>query len=136
MDTISKREIIDRVAHKLDIKRTVVKRVVEKFLDEIVEQLCRDNRVEFRHFGVFKCKHRAARLGHNPRTLERVTVPSQRIVKFKVALHVKSRLAAAVQVKSATSGSGKVGPPRDGSRDGTTRAADGQQATPAKPTKV
>ena len=92
MATITKKELIDRIAEKTGNKRIVVKRVVQGFLDDIVEELGRDNRLEFRDFGVFESKRRAARVAQNPKTLERVEVPPKRTVKFKVGRLMKMRL--------------------------------------------
>lgn len=92
MATITKKELIDRIAEKTGNKRVVVKRVVQAFLDDIVSELGRGNRLEFRDFGVFESKHRAARVAQNPKTLERVEVPPKRTVKFKVGRLMKVRL--------------------------------------------
>ena len=94
MQTITKKELIDRIAEKSTYKRVVVKRIVQSFLDEIIDELGRGNRLEFRDFGVFESKQRAARTAQNPKTLERVSVPSKRTVKFKVGRMMKIRLAS------------------------------------------
>ena len=94
MATITKKELIDRIADRTDEKRVVVKRVVQLFLDEIMEELGDGNRLEFRDFGVFESKLRAARTAQNPKTLERVEVPSKRTVRFKIGRLMKERLAA------------------------------------------
>jgi integration host factor subunit beta len=75
MATITKKELIDRIAEKTDTKRVLVKRVVQQFLDEIVAELGKSNRLEFRDFGVFETKMRKARKAQNPKTLEPVEVP-------------------------------------------------------------
>ena len=93
MATITKKELIDRIADKTNNKRVVVKRIVQAFLDDIVDELGHDNRLEFRDFGVFECKRRAKRVAQNPKTLERVNVPAKRTVKFKVGRLMKHRLA-------------------------------------------
>lgn len=93
MQTITKKELIDRIADKCSEKRVVVKRIVQCFLDEIIEELGQGNRLEFRDFGVFESKVRAARTAQNPKTLERVSVPSKRTVKFKVGRLMKMRLS-------------------------------------------
>lgn len=95
METITKKELIDRIAEKCQIKRVTVKRILQTFLDEIVDELGRGNRLEFRDFGVFESKMRAARIAQNPKTLERVAVPSKRTVKFKVGRLMKARLIEA-----------------------------------------
>jgi len=92
MATITKKELIDRIAEKTNNKRVVVKRIVQAFLDDIIDELGSDNRLEFRDFGVFESKRRAARVAQNPKTLERVQVPPKRTVKFKVGRLMKLRL--------------------------------------------
>jgi len=105
MQTITKKELIDRIAEKCAHKRVVVKRIIQTFLDEIVDELGRGNRLEFRDFGVFESKVRAARTAQNPKTLERVSVPPKRTVKFKVGRLMKLRLSAAARAASAALGS-------------------------------
>ena len=85
MVTVTKKELIDRIAERTQAKRVIVKRIIQSFLDEIVRELCeKNNRLEFRDFGVFETRTRAARTAQNPKTLERVEVPTKRTVKFKM----------------------------------------------------
>ncbi len=93
MATITKKELIDRIADTTDSRRVQVKRVVQQFLDQIVAELGKGNRLEFRDFGVFETKLRKARKAQNPKTLEPVEVPEKRTVKFKVGRLMKQRLA-------------------------------------------
>ena len=93
MATITKKELIDRIADRTATKRVQVKRVVQQFLDEIVSELGKANRLEFRDFGVFETKIRKARKAQNPKTLEPVEVPEKRTVKFKVGRLMKEKLA-------------------------------------------
>ena len=93
MRTVTKKELIDRIADKTGNKRVVVKRIIQSFLDDIVSELGEGNRLEFRDFGVFECKIRAARVAQNPKTLERVQVPEKRTVKFKVGRVMKLKLS-------------------------------------------
>jgi integration host factor subunit beta len=92
MATITKKELIDRIAETTGHRRVQVKRVVQQFLDEIVNELGHGNRLEFRDFGVFESKLRKARKAQNPKTLEPVAVPEKRTVKFKVGRLMKQKL--------------------------------------------
>jgi len=92
MATITKKDLIDRIAQRTYNKRTVVKQVVQEFLDEIVLELGQGNRLEFRDFGVFESRVRASRMAQNPKTMEKVYVPAKRTVKFKVGRLMKKRL--------------------------------------------
>jgi integration host factor subunit beta len=93
MATITKKELIDRIAETTGHRRVQVKRIVQQFLDEIVNELGKGNRLEFRDFGVFESKLRKARKAQNPKTLEPVAVPEKRTVKFKVGRLMKQRLS-------------------------------------------
>ena len=94
MPTITKKEVIDRIAEKTNTRRAVVKPVVQSFLDEIIDELAKDNRLEFRDFGVFETKMRAARRAQNPKTMEQVRVPAKRSVKFKMGRLMKQKMNA------------------------------------------
>ncbi|HSU69788.1 MAG TPA: HU family DNA-binding protein [Tepidisphaeraceae bacterium] len=93
MATITKKELIDRIADNSGSRRVQVKKVVQQFLDEVVNELGKGNRLEFRDFGVFETKIRKARKAQNPKTLEPVAVPEKRTVKFKVGRLMKQRLS-------------------------------------------
>ena len=93
MATIKKKELIDLIAERSQAKRILVKQIVQSFLDEIINQLCRGNRLEFRDFGVFETKKRAARTAQNPKTIQRVEVPARRTVKFKMGRLMKDNLS-------------------------------------------
>lgn len=84
MATVTKKELIDRIAEATDQRRNVVKRTVQTFLNEVILELGKGNRLEFRDFGVFETRERKSRTAQNPKTLERVDVPAKKVVKFKV----------------------------------------------------
>ena len=93
MSTISKKDLVDRIAEKTQCKRTTVKAVVQLLLNEITTELAQDNRLEFRDFGVFEPRTREARIAQNPKTLEKVHVPAKRTVKFKMGRMMRERLS-------------------------------------------
>ncbi|MCA8943960.1 MAG: integration host factor subunit beta [Planctomycetes bacterium] len=93
MRTVTKKELVSRIAEKTGVTKVVCKDIIQSFLDSIIEELAMGNRLEFREFGVFESKERAARLAQNPRTLEKVDVPSKRIVKFKVGRLMREQVS-------------------------------------------
>ena len=92
MRNVTKKEMVEQIAGKLKLKALVVKDVVQCFMDEVIEELAQGNRLEFRDFGVFEPKQRAARRAQNPKTLERVQVPAKRTVKFKLGRVMKQKV--------------------------------------------
>ncbi len=101
MHTVTKKELVDRIADKTSNKRVVVKEIVQSFLNEVIDELGHGNRLEFRDFGVFETKKRAARIAQNPKTLQRVHVPPKRTVKFKVGRLMKVKLQEGMAAESA-----------------------------------
>jgi integration host factor subunit beta len=92
MATISKKDIIDKIADHTQTRKGFVKNIVQSFLNEITNELGKGNRLEFRDFGVFEVRNRAPRIAQNPKTLEKVQVEAKRTVKFKAGKLLKQRL--------------------------------------------
>ena len=92
MATITKKELIDRITENTQAKRLLVKATIQNFLDEVISELGRGNRLEFRDFGVFEVKERPARIAQNPKSLEKIQVPATRRVKFKMGRVMREKL--------------------------------------------
>ncbi|XAL99347.1 integration host factor subunit beta [Phycisphaeraceae bacterium D3-23] len=102
MSTVTKKELIDQIADATGQKRVVTKKIIQGFLDSIIVELGKGNRLEFRDFGVFEVKQRRARIAQNPKTLEPVPVPPKRTVKFKVGRLMRQTLASADEADALT----------------------------------
>ena len=89
---ITKYKLVKRIAESTGDQRSIVKTVIQNFLDEIKSELAADNRLEFRNFGMFEVHKRAARMAQNPKTLEPVPVPAKRFVKFRAGRKLKERM--------------------------------------------
>jgi integration host factor subunit beta len=107
MATITKKDLIEKVTERAQMKRADTKKAIQYFLDQVIIELKKGNRLEFRDFGVFEVKERAARLAQNPKTMQKVEVPAKRAVKFKVGrlmrdsveLNLHNGIAPMVEVK-------------------------------------
>ncbi len=96
MTTVTKKELVEKIAQSSGLQRNDVKTVVQALLDGIVEELGEGNRLEFRDFGVFEVRQRAARSAQNPKTLVPVHVPAKRTVRFKPGRLMREQGALAV----------------------------------------
>ena len=130
MQTVTKRELVQRIAEKTGVQQINAKEVIQSFLDEIINELARGNRLEFRDFGVFEPKSKAQRVARNPRTGERVDVPQKTTVKFKVGRLMKKKIQgqdeaanrAAMSSRAQATGDAAPGEgsPRDAGHFGST----------------
>ena len=90
--TITKRDLVQRIADNTGQTKVLVRDIIQQFLDEVAEELSQGNRLEFRKFGVFEVRKRPGRMAQNPKTLEKVEVPPKWVVKFKVGNVLKKRV--------------------------------------------
>jgi len=109
--TITKKELVNRIAEKTGVTKVVAKEIIQSFLDSIIDELAEGNRLEFREFGVFETRERKARRAQNPRTLEKVDVPSKRIVKFKVGRLMRQKVSGDDDDVPAPPGNASSGAP-------------------------
>ena len=89
---MTKKDIAIKIADETGIKQIIVKEVVQKTIDAMIEALSKGETLELRNFGVFKVKERKARIGRNPRTGETVPVPPKKVVTFKPGLVMKQKV--------------------------------------------
>ena len=112
MQTVTKRELVQRIDEKTDVQQISAKDVIQSFLDEIIHELAKGNRLEFRDFGVFEPKSKAHRVARNPRTGDKVEVPQKTTVKFKVGRLMKKLIqqeaAASSGAAAGAADAGKV----------------------------
>lgn len=87
-----KRDIVLKISEETGIKQVVVKDVVQRTFDTILEILKKEGRIEIRNFGVFQVKKRKKRIGRNPKTGQVIPVPERRSVVFKPGLEMKTKI--------------------------------------------
>lgn len=91
--TLTKKDIVGKIAEETGVKQIQVKKVVQKTFDCITDALAKGQKIELRNFGVFKVKTRRARIGRNPRTGVTVQVPPRKAVVFRPGMVMKKKVA-------------------------------------------
>ena len=90
---MTKRDLVMRIAKETGLAQQDVMTVLQKTLDYMVEYLAKGENIEFRNFGVFEVQVRKARIGRNPNNPTHVvTIPSRKVVKFKMGRIMKARV--------------------------------------------
>jgi len=80
---VTKKEIVKKISEDIGLTQLKTKDIVQRTLDTIIQTLVSEGRIELRNFGVFEVKRRAPRKARNPRTGDKVYVPSKNVVTFK-----------------------------------------------------
>jgi integration host factor subunit beta len=86
---MTKAELVDEVAHAVQLTKKQAETIVNIVFDSIVESLRAGQKIELRGFGSFRLRSRKSRTGRNPKTGEKVDVPSKKIPYFKPGKELK-----------------------------------------------
>ena len=90
---MTKSELIARLAERFP--QLVAKDAdfaVKMMLDAMSEALVRGDRIEIRGFGSFALNYRPPRTGRNPKSWEKVSVPSKWVPHFKAGKELRERV--------------------------------------------
>ena len=89
---MNKKQLSEKVAKALSMKRATVEQVLDKSLGLISEALIRDEKVRLVGFGNFLVRTRATRIGRNPQTGDRIQIPSSKSPAFVPGINLKPAL--------------------------------------------
>ena len=94
---MTKQEFVDAVAERAGISKRDAGDAVDAMLDTLTDTLKRGDSVTFTGFGKFSSSARAARMGVNPRTGERVQIQATTVPKFTAGSALKSAVKSGSQ---------------------------------------
>ncbi|HEX68065.1 MAG TPA: integration host factor subunit beta [bacterium] len=87
-----KKDLVQKISKITGVSGRKVSLIINAFLEEISQALERGERVELRGFGVFKVTTRREKEMFQPRTGERITLPSHLFPYFKPGKKLKERV--------------------------------------------
>ncbi|MFT7459938.1 MAG: DNA-binding protein HU-beta [Planctomycetota bacterium] len=89
---MNKADLIDAVAESADLSKASAGRAVDAAIDAITNSLKKGDNVTLVGFGTFSVRHRAARLGRNPRTGEEIQIKASKVPGFKAGKALKDAI--------------------------------------------
>jgi integration host factor subunit beta len=93
---MTKAELVDEVARVVQLTKKQAETIVNIVFDSIVDSLRAGEKIELRGFGSFRLRSRKSRTGRNPKTGEKVEVPSKKIPYFKPGKELKELINRAL----------------------------------------
>jgi DNA-binding protein HU-beta len=141
---VNKSELVEAVASSADLDRKQAESAITAFVDTVIGESGRGNKVSIFGFGTFTPTARAARTGRNPQTGAPVKIAASKGVRFapaqafKATLNPKSGTKKAGGTKAAakTGGSKSGGSKTGGSKSGGSKSggskSGGSKSTAAK----
>jgi integration host factor subunit beta len=89
---MTKAELVEEVARSTQLTKRHAEVIVNTVFESIVDSLKDGEKIELRGFGSFRIRERNSRIGRNPKTGDRVDVPSKRVPYFKPGKQLKELL--------------------------------------------
>lgn len=80
--SITKDGLVSAVSVTTDLSKKNVEAVIDALVDEITQQIRLGNKVTITGFGTFRVSQRASRVGINPQTKAKITIPAMKVPKF------------------------------------------------------
>jgi DNA-binding protein HU-beta len=87
--TVTKADLLDRVASSAGVSKTQAESVLDAFFDTVKSSAKKGDKVGWPGFGNFSTTKRAARTGRNPRTGASVKIPASTAMKFSASSTLK-----------------------------------------------
>jgi len=93
---MTKSELIEEIAtQNQDLTKKQVEFIVNGVFSSIKDALKTGDKVEIRGFGSFKIREKNSKVGRNPKTGDKVEVPSKNVPYFKPGKEIKELLIKA-----------------------------------------
>jgi len=89
---MNKATLVEAVAVSLEQSKAAAGRAVDAVLEALARGLADDGQIALTGFGSFRVRHRAGRVGRNPRTGEPIQIAPAATVAFKAGDPLKARL--------------------------------------------
>lgn len=89
---MTKVDFVNKVAEKLEIKKTEAEKVVKAVFDSIEEVLLEKDEYSQSGFGKFSVELKRAHEARNPKTGETIQVPEQYKPKFAFSSGIKNKI--------------------------------------------
>ena len=101
--SMTKAALVEEVARVAELTKKHSEVIVETVFHSIIEALHRGEKIELRGFGSFRLRRREPRKGRNPKTGDRVEVPSKRVPYFKPGKELKELINRDSEQKQTSS---------------------------------
>ena len=90
--TITRADLAEAVYEQVGLSRNESSDLVESVLQEIADELVKENSVKLSSFGSFSVRQKAERVGRNPKTGVEVPISPRKVLVFKASHVLKEKV--------------------------------------------
>ena len=92
---MNQKELADKVSDKLKgdkVKKVMVEKILDETLSIMTDALVKGDKVRLVGFGNFLVRTRASRIGRNPQTGEKISIPQSKSPAFVPGINLKKAI--------------------------------------------
>lgn len=89
---MNKEELIEKVAKVTGLPKTKINETLDAITNAITDGLKKGERVALAGFGIFAVAKRKARMGINPKTMQKIKIAAKKVPVFKAAKALKDKV--------------------------------------------
>lgn len=89
---IKKADLVAKIAERTELSKKKANEVLDIIVEVISEVLKEGESVQLAGLGSLSVGERAARVGHNPQTGEKLNIAASKVVRFKQSSKIKAAL--------------------------------------------
>jgi nucleoid DNA-binding protein len=92
--SVTKRDLVIKVAKEIGLRQKDVAEVVQMLLDEVADEIVKNGNIHLKHLGGFETVIRKSRPGRNPRAPGKgdIVIPERVGIRFRVSKGLKKRV--------------------------------------------
>lgn len=90
---MNKSELIEAMSSRTGFSKADSERALNSFIDSVIVAVSKGDKVAISGLGSFERTERTARVGINPMTKQKITIPAKKAPKFKAAKAFKDAVS-------------------------------------------
>jgi len=88
----TRKDLSNNVHQNLGFSKNISSLIIDDFLESLVSELIKFNKVKISSFGTFEVVDKKERMGRNPKTKVEAKIVARKVVKFKPSKAIKEKL--------------------------------------------
>ena len=86
---LTKKDIVNSIYMQIGFSKKISENLLDDILNTLIDNLIKNKIVKISNFGTFSIREKKERTGRNPKTKEKKTISSRKVVLFKPSKQFK-----------------------------------------------
>ena len=89
---LTKKDLVNSIYMQLGFSKLISENLIDDFIQIIIQSFLEEKKIKLSRFGTFEIRHKRSRIGRNPKTMEKYSIPSRKTIIFKPSKKITNKL--------------------------------------------